>query len=364
MTGIVVTGWGGLSSAGLDHQAWTRCLRDGAGPSREPVAELDGAALPRPTPHVLSEFDRREALGRKGTRFFDRVTAFALTACGASLRDSGLPLDDSSRHRVGITLGTTLGSFRSTSDYSRETLEQEKPYLVNPVLFPNTVINCASGQAAIWFGLKGANTTVAGGHTTFLNVLRYAANALRTRTVDAMLAGAAEELSPLSAWLAHHLHPDGSSPAGEGAAVFTLERAEDAQARGRPADAEVLSVATAFQSRGAEASAVVANCLRQALDLAETRPDELDLVVTSGTSEDRELDAVLGPRGPERLDVNELLGECQAASGALQAAAVLALHREDPGRDGRRSLLVAHDADGGMAAAVLRGWSRAGSDSE
>ncbi|HEU4426332.1 MAG TPA: hypothetical protein VFR67_27650, partial [Pilimelia sp.] len=62
----------------------------------------------------------------------------------------------------------------------------------------------------------------------------------------------------------------------------------------------------------------------------------------------------------EHISIAATYGQCQAAGGAFQAVAALARHRADPARDGRLALLVAHCPTGGVAASVLRGWSRVG----
>lgn len=372
MTRTVVTGWGALSSAGIGQDALVAAVAGNNGQVGLGVAVEQGydAVMPAPTAHVVVDFDVRKALRRKGTSFFDRATSLALVACGQALEDSGLPVDDNTRDGIGIALGTTLGSLRSTSDYSRETLEQEKPYLVNPVLFPNTVMNCAAGQAAIWFGLKGVNATIAGGQIAFLSALRYATNALRAGHVKAVLGGAVEELTPHSAWLAHHTNPGAPVMAGEGAAVLVLERADQARMAGRHIDAEVLSVVSGFvptDPRCTDRPAAMAAVVHRALDRAGRSAGEVSLVATGETGEtefdrtEREgvAQALRGCK-PERLVIKRLVGECLAASGGLQAAAVLALHRDDPGRDGHIGLLTGCAPDGGMAVAVLRGWSRGG----
>ncbi|NUT37513.1 MAG: beta-ketoacyl synthase, partial [Hamadaea sp.] len=204
MTGLLITGAGVLSAA-------------------EPHPVDPG--LPRPEAPVIDGFDVRAHLGRKGTSFYDRSTALAVVACQQALQDGAVEVADDNRARVGVVLGTTVGSFQSTSDYSRDTLVQEKPYLVNPVLFPNTVMNCAAGQAAIRFGLRGVNATIAGGRLAFHHALRHAAMSLRRQAADIVLVGAVEEHSPHRAWAAE-ISSGGASVAGEAAGVFVVERAE------------------------------------------------------------------------------------------------------------------------------------------
>ena len=231
---LTITGYAALSRVG-----------DGPAPlpaaAGVPVPRGDAATaalypqqLPAGHATAFAGFDVRGYLGRKGTSFYDRATALAVVACGQALRDAAVLVDEDTRGRVGVVLGTTLGSFKSTSDYSRETLVQERPYLVNPVLFPNTVMNCAAGQAAIRLGLRGINATITGGPLAFLNAVRYAVNAIGQGYVDTMLVGAVEEFTPHRAWAAHLLGGGtAAAPAGEGAAAFVVRAAGSTEDNGQ-----------------------------------------------------------------------------------------------------------------------------------
>ena len=318
-------------------------------------------SLPQAQAPAIVDFDIRGALGRKGTSFFDRATGLAIVACGEALRDAEVNVDDANRARLGIVLGTTTGSLKSTMDYSRETLVQDRPYLVNPVLFPNTVMNCAAGQAAIWFGLRGLNATVAGGQLGFLQALRYALGALRRGHVDALLVGAVEEFTPHTAWSAALT---GQPPAGEGAAVFVVQRNDGTQRR-RLAD--ILGVASAFCPGGADAEPAdaLAGCVRRVLSQASVDPAEVWAVATGdalpGGAQAEAVCTVIGG-DPEILTVRSTLGECPAASGGLALAAILARHRLDPDVSGRAAVITGRSRDGAVAAAVVRGWCDAGVD--
>ncbi len=373
MNRLTITGWSVLSSAGIGPQSLVSALQQGLEGKPHPgnlVSSLYPEQLPSPASHALVEFNVRETLGRKGTSFLDRRSALAMVACGQALEDGGLIIDDRNRHRVGIVLGTTMGGLKSMNEYTRDTLVEERPYLVNPVHFPNTVMNCAAGQAAIRFGLKGVNSTLAGGPLAFLNVLRYSASVLRCQYADALLAGGVEEFTPHMAWATYLSEPCGPAlPAGEGAAVFLLRREETAEEAGAARTAEVLAVATGFSpggSTGATFGAAFEACIRRALESASIAPRDLLFVASCETGDEAKdrleksaitaaLDNIVVPSIP----VKKILGECHAASGALQAAAVLALHRDHPEIDGRASLITGWSRDGGVGAAVLRGWCRA-----
>lgn len=362
MRPVTVGGWQVLCSAGTGAAAVRDRLAADRGTAHpgEPVGSMYPEPLPAPAGHVLAGLDARATFGRKGTSFYDRVTALATVACHGALEDARPRLDGVPAERLGLVLGTTMGSLKSTCDYSRDTLGQEKPYLVNPVLFPNAVMNCAAGQSAIRFGLRGVNSTIAGGRTAMFQALRYAANALDRGHADVVLAGAVEEFTPHRAW-ANQLAGRGGVPTGEAATVFVLGRSA-----ARP-DAEVLGVATGYGPGGGDrAGRALAGCVHQAVRRAGVAPEDVSTVLTG--EPDPGAEDEYGPAGdalrhrPPRILVSRYFGECDAATGGLELAAVLATHQDDPARDGRLSLLTARDPDGAVAAAIVRGWSRAGAD--
>lgn len=359
-----ISGFAAITSAGMRPGALAERVGAGLVPAAQahpgvPVEGLHEQAMPAPNGHALTDFDVRAHLGRKGTSFYDRATALAVTAYGMALREAGIEVDDESRSRIGVVLGTTLGSFKSTSDFSMETLVQPKPYLVNPVLFPNTVMNCAAGQAAIRYGLRGVNATITGGPMAFLNALRYACNAINQDYADTMLVGAVEEFTPHRAWMAA-LSPPASVLAGEAVAVFSLSAVRRAPV------AEILAVATGFAS-GGESGAALAGCVRRALRQADVDGKEISLHATGEHAATDETESgpvreVLGHE-PRRLSVARYFGDCGAATGAVALATVLELHEADAGNDGRLTLLTARTADGAAGAAIVRGWSRGSTDS-
>lgn len=374
MIPLAIGGWSVLSSAGIGRKSLVEPLKRGQAGTRDYGRKVDGLyqePLPTATAHALVDFDVRQILGRKGTSALDRRSALAMVACGQALEDSGIHVDDSNKQRIGIVLGTTLGSLKSMNDYTRETLVEERPYLVNPLLFPNTVMNCAAGQAAIRYGLKGVNATLAGGDLAFMHVLRYSANLLRCSYADALLMGAVEEFTPHSAWATRLTKAAGAElPAGEGAAVFVTH--QNGGGNDGKLDGEILSVTTGF-TPCSEGSAGIARALEHAIrrTLADANISTADVtfIATAETGsaeedcvEKQALTAIFGSQMPHRIAVKKLLGECHAATGALQLAALLTLHQENPDLDGRISLICSWMPDGGVGAAVLRGRSRGGSD--
>lgn len=363
MTGLAITGLGVVTATGVGRDAFAAAVRGWT------ASEPEGRVTGDPSGFELRDFDVRALLGRRGTSMLDRGTGLALVACREALADSGLQTAGDGGERVGVSLGTTTGSLRSMSDYTRDTLVEDRPYLVNPGQFPNTVMNCASGQAAIRHGLRGINSTIAGGQIAFFGVLRVTARALRLGYMDASLAGAVEEFSPHRQQQVDLQSANGGGAAiGEGGGVFVVERPEDARGADRHVDALLEAVTTGFcpgGERGGAMATALAQQLRVVLYQATSDGDAIEYVIccppvaTAGADlGQRAVDAVLGAGRGQRLSFGGLFGECGAATSSLQLAALLALHRDDPARDGHRSLLLGWTVDGGMGAAVLRGFSR------
>ncbi|MCI0729733.1 MAG: hypothetical protein L0332_23880 [Chloroflexi bacterium] len=382
-TPLAITGCGVLSSIGTGLGAFMEALcADRSG--RVPVADLFDERLPESEACIVQDFQVSHFLGKKGTSFFDRITSLAVVTCGLALQQSGLVVSDENRRRIGVVLGTSTGSLKSASDYSRETMVQERPYLVNPILFANTILNCAAGQAAVWYSLKGVNSTVAGGQLSSLMAIRYAGMAIRQGYADILLAGGVEEFTPHSAWALHHIGilKGTDTLFGEGCAVFVVEAVAAARAAGREPFAELLACEVSnvgFTSNSispngrspygdqptdrTKVAQGLALCIQRALIRAAVTPDEV-WAVSSGATGNCVLDSVeeegihlaLGRRPIRRLQVKKQVGECYSAAGALQLAGLLALYLSpDSLRAPTVSLVLSVGEDGGVGCAVIRG---------
>jgi len=350
MNGVMVRGWSALSSAGIG----TRALSDriaGMDLDTAPTGPDTEFAEPLPAPgHAVTGFDPVARLGRKGTSTYDRVTALTSVCCQEALEEAGTVVDDTTSPRIGVVLGTTLGSLKSSSDFERDTLVHARPYMVNPRLFPTGVMNFAAGQVAIRFGLRGVNATLAGGDVAFFNGLRYAATMLGHGRAEVMLTGAAEEFTPHRAWAAH-LTGGTAAPLGEGAAMFVLTRPDAPSWTGPDRWAHVRGVATGFGA-GDRSGAALTGCVIRLLEETRTDPAVVTTVLTGeatadDTTEYGPVAQALG-QSPRRMMVKRLLGECSAASAALALSFLLAADA-DPGL----TLLTARGRDGSVGAALV-----------
>lgn len=358
----VIVGWSVLSPLGTGRREFADRLRRGGRPRRR-----------------FPALDLTELVGGKGTRVLDRMTLMVIATTDMVLREYAGGLGDAVGS-VGLVLGTSTGSVASTTAFVRDTFVQERPYFVNPTLFPNTVMNGAAGHTAIWHGLRGLNSTISSGHLTGLATLRYASRMIRSGYAETLLVGCVEELSEPVAVAAGRLRrvdgrAGGRAP-GEGCAVFLVAAAGSRLATGRSPLAELLDFEfRLYPSTGPagpgghrgqadELAAAIRELLRRngltAADLwsvgvGHGGVDDL------GTAEREAVDRALGgPDGPARYAVAAQIGDCYSAGGAFQLAALLASAESQSGAAGRLTLLTSLGTDGAVAAALVRTWATAG----
>ncbi|MEU1667885.1 beta-ketoacyl synthase N-terminal-like domain-containing protein [Streptomyces sparsogenes] len=360
--GPVISAWAAVSPLGLHGADFSAGLRSG----RRAAGPLDPEewSVPFQEACLVPDFHIKQILGRKGTRSMDRATGLAVTALGRLLTDG-----DAAGERLpgvgedtGVALGTSTGSAQSIMDFTRDSLVSERPFFVDPARFPNTVLNRAAGQSAIWHGLKGPNTTVAGGRATGLLTLQYALRLQRAGRAGTVLCGAVEEFSSARAWLEWHARADGDTAAvlGEGAAVWLLEPEESAREHGRGGLVDVAGVEFGFAADPERARTVLAEVVRRLLDRTGTEAGRLWAVADSqapgaeGEAERAALADVLGGHEPLRVSAADSIGDTYAASAAFQIAAVLALAERREAAPGSPALVTSVDRDGVVGAALLR----------
>lgn len=345
---VVVTGAGAVSSLASSAAGLHEALKEGrSGLKAVELFTLNGLG-PRQAGEVRP-FEPKEWLGEKNLRPVDRTARLLLVAAQQALEASGWTPELRTREQAGLVLGTMYCSVRTIAEFDRRAV-QAGPSHASPLDFANSVINAAAGQAAIWHGLPGVNSTISAGAASGLLALSTATDLIRTGRSGALLAGGVEELcfesfvaflragrlagdSGERGWpVPFDVRRDGMA-LGEGAALLALEEAGEAGRRGAPVLAEILGHGSAFDPTcGEQAADTLARAVRIALDDAGLGPEDIDAVSTGangGVEEDRQeaagIAAALGERARTVpvTAVKSMLGEALGASGALQAVAAL-----------------------------------------
>jgi len=355
---IAITGLGIIAANGIGKPAFWKNLEAGIS-GIKPITIFDTSRTRSKLAGEISDFRPEMYLGPKGLRNLDRATKIALVAAKLTFDDASLQVTEENSDDIGFSLGTTLGSVWSISEFDKEALK-EGPRSVNPARFPNTVMNSPASQISIKFNIKGFNTTISSGFSSSLDAISYAADFIKLGRVKTVLAGGVEELC-LQTFLGFYKigHLAGSRPGktelncpydrrrngivlGEGAAMLILEEWEHAIERNARIYGEILGYGSAFDPRSKNIYNPKGNGAAEAMNIAledaALRPEAIGYISSTANStldcdvmEARAIKRVFGKRAHEVpvSSVKSTVGECFSASGALGAAAGIFTLSED-----------------------------------
>lgn len=370
---IVITGMGVISPYGIGPTLlWEKLLAGESG--LKPLTTFETAHILCRVGGQLSDFRPDAYLSSRQVRKIDRFSVFGMIAAQLALQDANLleaggkkPVwsqQEERGSRVGITVGNNLGGWefaeRELAHLWKLGPREVSPYMAT-AWFPAAV----QGNISIQFGIRGVGRTFLSDRAGGALALIHAANCLQRGKADIMLAGGTETpFSPYAALcyetsgLMSKQASTGSTSvyrpfdrghdglvAGEGAAFFVLERAEDASKRDAPVLAEIAGWATNNDGydfvRPAPDGKRYAAAMTQAMQRAGVQAEQLDCLFAAGSavpeedaSETRAIHLALG-KAAEHVPVStpkSAFGNLFGAAFPLDLAiALLALrHRVIP----------------------------------
>ncbi len=351
---VVVTGMGAICALGDRIDRIVSALCDGARPFAPPTV-FPADAVPGHLAAEVPAFAPERYLRPGNIRPLDRTGRLALVGVELALKDSGWSLELRDQHVLGLVLGTMLSGVHTIGEFDRRA-QQAGPEYASALDFSNTVLNAAAGQVAIWQHLRGINSTTAGGAASGVQALGYAAQLIRTRRADVLVAGGAEELSfesflgfARAGWLAcqgegvdHRAVPFDAARCGavlgEGAAFLVLEDEETATARGARILGRILGSANGYdpdvRAAGADKGDALASTIARALHDSGTEARAIGVVSASAHGspvldrrEAAAIEAAVGTRTPVTA-IKAMTGEALGASGPLQTIAMIEAMRE------------------------------------
>lgn len=310
------------------------------------TAQAIVSRTPLPDPEanmrLVPQFDVRERLGPKGTRNYDRHTGLLAYCVGNVV--NGAWADSETRDDIAFINGTSAGSVTSILDFMLDTWRHDRPYLVNPAHMPNTVLNCAAGQCAIRYGLRGPNATVSAGGQSFYAGLKMAHRWAGRGYARRFLVGAVEEMSECLDKLvqAGDLRTRGGF--SEGVGVVALEDGAF------PSDAAVLGVVlgTDMSSRP-DMQPLVGKLLDDA-GVPHSAIHTLCMESAAGSG-GHAAESDVAQRFPDarRIELAAHMGNTLSTAGALQMTALLSTLPA-----GAIGLMISASATGSMACALVR----------
>jgi 3-oxoacyl-[acyl-carrier-protein] synthase II len=350
-TRIVITGVSVISPIGIGKDVFWENLTNAVS-GIKPITLFDVSKFNSKQAGEIPDFDPKVYLGQKGIRHIDRTSLLVSSATVLAIKDANLENVYSS-DELGIVVGSTYGSINSISSFDFQSL-REGPNYVNPMDFPNTVLNAPASRASIFCNATGLNTTISNGVTSGVDSIIYASDFLRMGRVKAVVAGGVHGLTHDIFWGSHNSKILAGSKEGtleicapfdkrrngmvigEASAVVILETLEDAMRRNAHIYAEVKGYGTAFEPKMAVTKDYQIDGNRRAItnaihDANLTLHDisYISANAYSGiygdTMETQVIKDVFGMRANliPVTAIKSMTGECFDASGALQTIAAL-----------------------------------------
>jgi 3-oxoacyl-[acyl-carrier-protein] synthase II len=352
---VVVTGLGAVSPLGIGvGPTWAALCQGANGAGR--ITRFDASEMPVKIAAEVKGFDPANYIEKKEIKKMDTFIHYAIAASQMAMDDSGLKITSENAERIGVYVGSGIGGLHAIEEW-HEVLMEKGPKRITPFFIPMTIINLASGQIAIRFGLQGPNSCAVTACATGNNCIGDAFRIIQRGEADAMIAGGTEAaITPMAvagfaASRALSMRNDDPAHAsrpfdrerdgfvlGEGSGLLLLEDLETARGRGARIYAEVVGyamTADAYHITAPPDSGIGAvRCMSLALKDAGMKPAEIGYINAHATStfadkiETRAIKTVFGADA-RRIPVSStksMTGHLLGAAGGIEAVfTVLAL---------------------------------------
>jgi 3-oxoacyl-[acyl-carrier-protein] synthase II len=348
---VVITGLGIVSSIGIGKEAfWENCLQGISG--IKPIQGFDVSSYRSRLGAQLPEIDFKAFIKPANLRRMDRIGKIVVSAVRLAIDDSGLNLKEEDSNRIGISIGTGLGSSDTVDQFFRSLLK-EGPIGAAPLLFQTAVPNAITSHCAIEYGIKGVNITFSHKESSTEMAMTFAYHLLKEGRADVIFAGGGDELSkPL-----YHVYSmlgalspgrgkgtEGMRPfdqdrngivLGEGSGILVLETLEHAKNRGAKIFAEMAGVGLSGSTDGLLRYDLKGDSIAKAMSLAAEELQTVDYISAAANStpdldraEALAIKKVFKERAKE-ISVSSLksmLGEFDGSGGIRACAAALSLY--------------------------------------
>ena len=303
---VVITGMGTVNPCGLTvPETWNNLLAGKSGIGT--IDRFDVSDFACKIAGQVKGFTPDLFIDKKEQKKMDIFIQYALGAAHEAWVDAGfdqVSLTKAEREVFGVYIGSGIGGLTTIWD---EANGFRGPRRISPFFIPSLIINLASGQASIKYGLQGPNSAVATACATGAHAIGDAARLISFGYADRMMAGGSDSVinqlgvggfSAMRALSTRNDEPERASRPfdvgrdgfvmAEGAGIVILEEYEQAKARGAKIYAEVAGYGMSGDANHITAPAPEGEggqrVMRAALKDADIAPEQVGYVNMHGTS--------------------------------------------------------------------------------
>ncbi len=349
---VVVTGLGALTPLGNSVSAYWEGLMNGVS-GADSITLFDASKFKTQFACELKGFNPEDYFDRKEARKLDRFSQLAVVAASQAVEHAKLTDEAINKDRVGVIWGSGIGGMTTFMEEVRNFYLGDGTPRFNPFFIPKLILDIASGHISMKYGFRGPNFATVSACASSTNAIIDAYNYIRLGKADAIICGGSEAVineagvggfnamkalserndAPKTASRPFDLDRDGFVM-GEGAGAIILEEYEHAIRRGIPIIAEIAgggASADAHHLTAPHPEGLGAyNVMKNALEDAEMRPEDIDYINVHGTStplgDISEVAAIQKVFGEHAYKLNisstkSMTGHLLGAAGAIEAIA-------------------------------------------
>ena len=293
---VVITGMGAVSGAGVGWKPLWEAARDGVSAIRQLEFARDypgririGAQVP--------DFNAAALIDRATLMYCDPFAQYAVVAADEAVREAGLTKESVGGPDCAVILGTGIGGIRTVDDgLFNIYVHHQKPEILS---IPKLIASAGPSMLSIRFDAHGPVFAVASACSSASQAIGMGMQMVRSGMAERAIVGGAEgSLSPGTQYTWEQLRvltPDKCRPfskgrngmsIGDGAAIFVLETAEAAAARGAPVLCRLIGYGTSADARDPIRPDVdgATLAMTRAIKDAGIHPDAIDYVNAHGTA--------------------------------------------------------------------------------
>ena len=254
---VVITGLGLVTPLGIGtRETWKALCRGKSGIG--PISRFDASEFDTRIAGEVKNFNPADFLPKKEARRVHPFVAYAVAAAKMAIADSGMVIDRTNAHRVGVLTGCGMGGLSMLEETSH-VVHEKGPKRVSPFFIPMLISNMAPGVISIHVGAKGPNASIATACAAGAHAIGDSFKIIKRGDADAMITGGVEAvitpvcIAGFNAMKALSTRNDAPEKAsrpfdrdrdgfvvGEGSGILLLEALDSARKRGARILAEVI----------------------------------------------------------------------------------------------------------------------------
>ncbi len=359
---VVITGMGAITPLGSSvDQYWDGLISARSG--IRPLQNFDCSKYDSRIAGECRDFDPAKWFEHKSIKRMDRFAQFALASAIQAATDAGLDFSKEDPFRCGVIIGSGIGGILELQE-QHVRLRDKGPSKVSAFTIPKLMVNAASGNISIHFGIRGPSSAVSTACASATNAMGDALRCIQRGEADVIFTGGSEaavvEISVAAFSAMHALSTRNDAPEkssrpfdkdrdgfviGEGAGILVFEEYEHARRRGARIHAEVLGFGmsadgghiTQPDETGTCAGKAMLSCLQD----AGVNLESIDYINAHGTStplgdvaETKAIKQVFGDHARKLVvsSTKSATGHLLGASGGIEliASVKAILHRVIP----------------------------------